>query len=68
MENVKIDISHNQSKKKLFGFRTKLSYKNFFFSDNVLVIETKRTKIFISKPVVFDKSILEISKIVIDGF
>ena len=42
--------------------------KIFFFSDNVLVIETKRTKIFISKPVVFDKSILEISKIVIDGF
>ena len=28
----------------------------------------KRTKIFISKPVVFDKSILEISKIVIDEY
>lgn len=38
------------------------------FSDNVLAIEMKRTKIFISKPVVFDKSILEISKIVIEEF
>ena len=43
-------------------------YATKIFSDNVLAIEMKRTKIFISKPVVFDKLILKISKIVIYEF
>ena len=41
---------------------------NFFFSDKLLAIETKRIRILVKKPVFSGLSILKISKIVIYEF
>ena len=65
-ENIKI-LNLSQQKKKLFGFRTKLScYKNFH--RKFVGYRNEKTQTIMNKPVFLGLSVLELSKILMYGF
>ena len=66
MENIRnhrdINIVILVITKKQISFRTKISYNKTYISENLLIIEMKKTEVKMNKPIYLALSVLDIAK------